>query len=160
MGAGKSTVARLLARRMVWSFLDLDAVIVRHMGMSVSDIFSVHGEEGFRAAESHALRQTVLKPATVVALGGGSWERAGNRELSRARAVSVWLDCPLDLLRGRVSEAEIDTRPLWRDPGAVEALFLARKEGYAEADLRVDATAPPERVADAVLERLESLTPQ
>ena len=60
MGSGKSTVGRLVARRLLWNFLDLDGVIERHEGRSVSRIFEESGARHFRDAERHVLRQVVL----------------------------------------------------------------------------------------------------
>lgn len=102
MGSGKSTVGRLLARRLVWNFLDLDAVVAREAGRPVPGIFAAEGEEGFRRRERHALRQVVQKPRAVVALGGGTLTDPANRELCAGAATVVWLDVPLAVVRERL----------------------------------------------------------
>jgi shikimate kinase len=154
MGSGKSTVGRLLARRLLWNFLDLDAVVERHAGRSIAQIFDEDGEAAFREMESHVLRQVVSKPDTVVALGGGTLIERGNVDISRSRAVLVWLRCPLEVLRERCGD--VDTaRPLWGDPDALQARLEERLPGYRSAELRVDAGAEPEAVVEAVLTAIE-----
>lgn len=152
MGSGKSTVGRLLARQLLWNFLDLDALIERHAGRRITEIFAVDGEETFRTMERFVLRQAVQKPHTIVALGGGTFLDPENREVSRAHAVSVWLRCPAEVLVARLGPARHD-RPLW-DPATVATTLAARRQAYEEADLCVDAAAEPAQVADRVLAAL------
>lgn len=153
MGSGKSTVGRLLARRLVWNFLDLDGVVERHEGRSVARIFAEGGEERFRASERHVLRQVVTKPDTVVALGGGTLIDSANLEIARAHAALVWLRCPLDVLEARCAGSDA-IRPLWGEPEALRERYRERLPGYEAADLTVDADAEPDAVADAVLKAL------
>lgn len=150
MGSGKSTVGRLLARGLVWNFLDLDGVIERHEGRNVARIFAAGGQEAFRDAERHVLRQVVGKPQTVVALGGGTLIDPANRDLSRVHAVLVWLRCPLDVLEKRCGESDA-ARPLWGDRDALERRYAERLAGYESADLIVDATGDPAAVAEEVV---------
>lgn len=160
MGSGKSTVGRLLARRLVWNFLDLDAVVVRLAGRPVARIFADEGEEAFRRYERRALRQVVQKPRTVVALGGGTLLDADNRALCAGAAVVVWLDVPLAVARARLEGAgESGTRPLWGTGDEMEARLRERLPGYRSAGFRVDADAAPEAVAEAVLEALGTSAP-
>lgn len=153
MGCGKSTVGKLLARRLLWNFLDLDGVVERHEGRAVARIFAEDGEEAFRAAERHVLRQVVSKPATVVALGGGTLIDAANRALSAEHAVVVWLRCPLDVLEARCA-GEAALRPLWGDREALERRYAERLPGYESADLVVDAEGEPEAVVEGVVRSL------
>ncbi len=150
MGCGKSTVGSLLARRLLWNFLDLDALIVRHVGRPIAEIFAQDGEDSFRLAETFVLRQAVQKPRTVVALGGGAYVADENRELSIRSAASVWLRCDFGELRRRVDAAgdrAPGARPLWGDPEEARALLARREPVYAEADWIVDSDVPPDDVA-------------
>jgi shikimate kinase len=149
MGSGKSTVGRLLARRLLWNFLDLDGLIERHEGRTVAQIFAEDGEAGFRASEHHVLRQAVNKPATVVALGGGTLIDPRNRELSRCNAVLVWLRCPVEALEARCAGLAAD-RPLWGDHATLRQRYAERLPGYEAADIAVDATEAPDAVAATV----------
>ena len=150
MGSGKSTVGRLLARRLLWNFLDLDGIIERHEGRPVDGIFAAAGEPHFREIERHVLRQVVSKPATVIALGGGTLIDADNQALCRERAAVVWLQCPLEVLEQRLRDAAA-TRPLWGDGETLQARFDERCPGYENAEYRVDADATPDQVAERLM---------
>jgi shikimate kinase len=135
MGSGKTTVGRLLARRLGWRFLDLDDAIEAAQGATISAIFDTRGEAEFRRIETEAIRAAVGEVPAVVALGGGAFAQPANRALLEGHGVSVWLDCPLELARARVLRAT--HRPLARDPVRFEQLYDARRESYALADARV-----------------------
>lgn len=149
MGCGKSTVGRLLARRWAWSFLDLDVLVERHAGRTIAAIFAEGGETAFREAEAHVLRQAVQKPATVLALGGGTFASAANRRVAAAAGLSVWIDCPFEVLQARVGP-DARSRPLWGDPESAAALWRARCASYRDADLRVGGAGAPEEVATRI----------
>lgn len=157
MGCGKSTVGRLLARRLVWNFLDLDAMIQRHVGAPVAEIFATEGESGFRHHERFVLRQISLKPRTVVALGGGTPGSAANRAVSTRVAVTVWLRCPFAELRARVA-AHGGPRPVWGSDGHARELLRRREADYARADMVVDAAGDAAGVAESIERRLRPTT--
>ncbi len=139
MAAGKSTVGRHLAHRLGWNFFDTDEEIEAAERMSISEIFRRRGEAEFRRIETAILRQHVNwiergRPA-VLALGGGAFVESVNRELLRENGITVWLDCPLEVVRRRV--AQCTHRPLAQDPAKFTALYEARREAYALADVRL-----------------------
>ena len=154
MGSGKSTVGRLLARRLLWNLLDLDGVIERHEGRSVARIFREDGEAAFREVERHVLRQVVQKPSTVVALGGGTLIDPDNQQLCSESAAVVWLRCPLTLLQDRCADLR-NLRPLWGDEDTLRQRYEERLPGYRTATHVVDATVAPEQVIAEVLKALE-----
>jgi shikimate kinase len=139
MGCGKSTIGPLLAQRLGWSFVDIDGEIEAAEKSAIADIFETRGEPEFRRLEREIIRARVGQierglPA-VVALGGGAFLDPATRELLASSGISVWLDCPLSVLRRRV--AECTSRPLARDPQQFAALYAARRESYRLADVRV-----------------------
>ena len=98
MGAGKSTVGRRLADRLGRSFFDSDNEIEKAAGLSVADIFSMHGEEEFRRGEHQVLKRLLdLKPH-VLATGGGAYLNEETRTLMREKAVTIWLNADLEVL--------------------------------------------------------------
>jgi shikimate kinase len=151
MGSGKSTVGRHLAHQLGWSFFDADREIEAAERTTIADLFSTRGEVEFRRIESEILRQHVCsiergRPA-VLALGGGAFTIAANRELISGNGLSVWLDCPLATVQRRV--AGNTHRPLARDPEAFAALYHARREHYALADIHVSVDSDDPGVAVA-----------
>jgi len=154
MGSGKTTVGRLLADEFGWQFVDLDEVIEKAEGAPIGDIFAKHGEPEFRRIEHEALRAEIRAAERgqprVVALGGGAFAEARNRNMLLTMGTVIWLDAPIDVLLARV---ENEThRPLARDKKRFMELYEARREFYAEADFRVDAAMEPRAVADHILE--------
>lgn len=141
MGAGKTSMGRLLARRLGVGFANSDEEIVKAAAMSIADIFRIYGEEGFRDGERRVMKRLLEEGARVLASGGGAFIDVETRKQIRARATSVWLRADLDVLLARtVGRAG---RPLLEtgDPRAVlEALMAARYPVYAEADIVVDTT--------------------
>ncbi len=154
MASGKSTIGRHLAHRLGWNFFDTDDEIEAAEKMSISEIFAVRGEAEFRRIESQILRQHVCwiergRPA-VLALGGGAFVDPANRALLTANGISVWLDCPFQTVKCRVAQSS--HRPLARDPEQFAALYDARRETYALADLRIAIEGDdPEVVVEAIV---------
>jgi shikimate kinase len=154
MASGKSTVGRLLAQRLGWSFVDTDEEIEAAEGTAIAEIFETCGEAEFRRIETaiihhHVYRIGQGKPA-VVALGGGAFAEPANRALLENNGVTVWLDCPFELVERRVALAS--HRPLARDPRQFAMLYHARREAYALAHVRVPIESDdPAGVVEAIL---------
>ena len=136
MGSGKSTVGRLLAARLEWSFLDLDAHIEARNGLSVPDIFALHGEPHFRHLESATLAALLGQRRVVLALGGGAPEELGNRLLleQTPHTAVVYLAAPFDTLLARCSSQAANpaatARPNLADLNLAERRFRLRRPHY------------------------------
>jgi shikimate kinase len=139
MAAGKTTIGKLVAGQLGWSFADLDDDIERAACRPISEIFETDGEAEFRRIEADALRVRVREIERglpmVLALGGGAYTQPGNFDLVSNNGVTVWLDCPLDTVKRRV--AETTHRPLARDAERFERLYWERHAAYSRADFRI-----------------------
>ena len=174
MGAGKSTVGRLLAARLRWPFLDIDSLITAEQHSSVAQIFADHGEPHFRRLEAETVDR-VLHPGheheqAVVALGGGAIETEAVRLWlfgENAELVTVFLTAPLTelLARCHVTEhlaagEERAVRPLLTDAETPEARLARRLPLYSQAHLTVDTSGiPPAAVVDRIMDWLSAYDP-
>ena len=164
MGAGKTAVGTVLAKRLAVPFLDSDAAIEKAANMSIAEIFARDGEGFFRAKESQVISRLLDDERGILSTGGGAFLSEANREMISERGVSVLLDADEDLLWNRVRHK--DSRPLLRTANprrTLQDLIAKRGPIYAQADLKVRAlphyavTDTAEKVIDALLTRPDVL---
>jgi len=149
MAAGKTSVARALARRLGWDVLDVDESIEARERMPVADIFARKGEPYFRTVERQIITEQLGRRHVVVATGGGTFADLQNRAAINQDGVSVWLDVPLDRLVDRVPAD--GRRPLAADRATFERLYQVRRVAYEQAHVRLDASRDG---VDALVEQL------
>ncbi|XP_021274526.1 shikimate kinase 1, chloroplastic [Herrania umbratica] len=147
MGSGKTTVGKILSHVLSYSFVDSDALIEQEVnGMSVAEIFKLHGESFFRKKESEVLRGLSSKKQLVVSTGGGAVVRDQNWDYMQKKGISVWLDVPLEALAQRIAAVGTHSRPLLHhEPGdpytkalkRLSYLLEQRGKNYAKANARV-----------------------
>lgn len=156
MGAGKTAVGRRLANRLDLPFMDADTEIEVAAGMSVSEIFTEHGEAYFRQGEGKVIKRLLETGPQVLATGGGAYMNAETRTTIKERGIAVWLRAELRVLLKRVNRR--DNRPLLAagDTEDVMRKLLAEREPiYAKADIVVDSRdVPHEMMVGAVIDAL------
>jgi len=138
MGAGKSSVGRIVAHQLGIPFVDSDAEIEKVSRMSISELFAAYGEEEFRALESRVMKRLLKNGPRVVSTGGGAFINDRTRKHIKRGGVSIWLKADIDVLWERVSKR--DTRPLLKTENpkqTLENLMNARYPIYELADLTV-----------------------
>lgn len=151
MGAGKTTVAGVLARVLGCAWLDLDDLITAREGRTPQRLIDEDGESAFREAETRALREALAdSDARVIATGGGTWTLERNRAVINGHGcLSVWLDAPFSLCWERITRGGAQAvRPFARDRAAARRLYERRLADYALARLRVGVT--PRHTAEEV----------
>ncbi|CAA0839185.1 Shikimate kinase 1- chloroplastic [Striga hermonthica] len=146
MGSGKTTIGKVLAEALGYSFYDCDKMIEEAVGgRTVAEIFKSYGEKFFRDNETEVLHELSSMRRLVVSTGGGAVIRPVNWRHMR-KGVTVWLDVPLEALAQRITTVGTHSRPLLHhesgDPYSktmkrLSALFEERGEAYANADVRV-----------------------
>jgi shikimate kinase len=153
MGVGKSSVGAALAARLGCQFIDLDERLGERFGVSIPEVFTVHGEGVFRAAETDELARCADEQDAVVATGGGAFCVGANREIiSQSKGVSVYLDLPWEELDRRLA-VDNGGRPMYGTAEQARSLFEERRPGYLRADvvIALEGSETPDEVADRVL---------
>jgi shikimate kinase len=128
MGAGKSTVGRRLASRLHLPFVDADNEIeAAHAGMTIPEIFSIHGEPYFRDGEARVIARLLASGPIVLATGGGAFLREETQNRIREKAISMWLKADADVILRRVRRRA--DRPLLQtaDPAATIARLIEQR---------------------------------
>lgn len=158
MGVGKSTVGRRLARRLGLPFVDSDAEIEDAAGLSAAEVYERYGESDFRDGERRLVARLIEGDVRVIATGGGAYVDSRTRELLNERAITVWLDAPVEILTERTSRR--DTRAQLRngDPKAtLERLANERRRSYEEAHIHVKSgDGAHKEVVDSIVSALEA----
>jgi len=160
MGAGKSTIGRLLAQKMGLPFLDVDREIEERSGVSVAWIFDKEGEDGFRQRETSLLKElSEQRESMVVATGGGSILRAENQKLITSSGFVVFLETSIDTQVNRTSKDR--RRPLLQNGAdrekVLKDIYQTRLPLYRSlADLTVNTDAgTPYVVIQSIIDELD-----
>jgi shikimate kinase len=152
-GSGKSTVGKLVAEGLGTAVIDIDGLLVREMGMPVTQIFGMLGEAGFRAMERDAVNAAQAREPCVIVPGGGWAAQPGQLEAAKAASLIIYLKCQAATAAKRSAQGE--ARPLLAgvDPGQrMRSLLEEREPFFLRADHQVDAEhGRPEAVAAEVM---------
>jgi len=157
-GAGKSTVGPLLSSRLDRPFIEMDELITEESGLSLTELFELHGEPYYRRIELRVLQRVLDRPGPVVlATAGGVVNEPASWELLHREATVVWLRADPESHWSRVV-AQGDRRPMADNPAAMEQLrelHASRAEVYAQAAISIDTTGgQADWVADRIVEEL------
>jgi shikimate kinase len=161
MGAGKSSVGRLLQRRTGLVCFDTDELIVAEFGLSIAEIFARYGEQRFRDGETEVLRKLFLPQPIIIVTGGGIVFRPENVDLLKRLGTVVWLAADEATLFERASRR--GDRPLLKtaNPRAMFSELLRKREPVyaAAADLKVDTSSlTHDEIVNEILSQLDELT--
>jgi len=161
---GKTTLARLLAGRLGWDWIDADVEIERRAGKSIARIFAEDGEPAFRDLEAEVIADLLERNRLVLAAGGGAPLRADSRQRMRDRSQVIWLKATPDTIHARMTcdATTAGRRPDLTSKGGLEEIveLLTRREPiYREsAHLEMDTEhKTPEAIAEEILAELPSL---
>ncbi|MBT4034921.1 MAG: shikimate kinase [Candidatus Marinimicrobia bacterium] len=159
MGAGKSTVGRLLADALSWQLLDIDQEIEKFAGNDIPSIFEAQGEDGFRDYEAQVLMETASLNDAIIPCGGGIITRPENVEYLKDH-LTIWLDVSPEEAAARLEHS--DHRPLLNECKdtikKLQEILDNRQVGYAEAaSLHINTgQRAPDIITHEILEKLES----
>jgi len=159
MATGKSSVGRMLANRMRYEFLDMDAAIEKEEGVAITQIFASRGEPAFRALETRMVERLADVQGLIIATGGGTIVNPKNLERLKSCGVVVTLTADIPTILQRAGSGE--DRPLLQAEDRVErikSLLQQRASAYAQADIVLDTSSLTiEEVAQQIIGRLKDL---
>ena len=161
MGAGKSSVGRILAAKLGLPFIDSDDEVEKAAGCSIEDIFEIYGEPAFRDVEERVIERLLKGPPKVLASGGGAFMNPRTRTRIGKSATSIWLRANLAILERRTKRRAAG-RPLLKDtdPSAkLKQLIKERYPVYEQADIIIESVdETPEKTAERIIEELANGT--
>ena len=156
MGSGKTTIGKSLSQRLDMGFADIDSIIEKKVGLSISEIFENKGEKAFREEEEKESKKILKKTNLVIALGGGAFINENIRNEIKKSSFSVWLDLDVKMLYKRVKESK--KRPLLKSSSEEELIkiYNLRKKIYSLADFKVQCGSKnKEQITNEVLQIYE-----
>ncbi len=145
MGCGKTFFGKKLAEKLGYPFHDLDELIEKEAGMSISELFEKYGEDEFRKLERRVLLDHLNDTDTVISTGGGTSCFFDNMDLMDRHGVTVFLDTPVETIIGRLS-VETNVRPILKDipkgelHGFIKEHLEKRRVFYLQAAIRIEST--------------------
>ncbi len=138
MGVGKSTIGKILAKKLNYKFIDIDKIIEMKEGLSIALIFKNKTESYFRKIEAEVTLLELKKTNSVISLGGGAFMNNSIRKNVKKLSKSIWLDVSIEELIKRLKNNR--QRPLLYGKNTnetVKKIYFKRKKFYNEADFRV-----------------------
>lgn len=157
MGCGKTTVGKILAKKLDVKFIDLDEEIVLHTGKSIPTIFEEKGEKGFREIETEVLKK-ISNDRTVISTGGGIVTRHENIVFMKQNGILFYLESNIETLYNRIYSDKNRPNAVNRTIEELNELFLSRKSLYEKADFIIsDIEQSPVKVAMEIINCLNLL---
>jgi len=157
MGVGKSTIGKILAKKLNYKFIDVDKLIENQEGFSINFIFKNKSENYFRKIENDITLIELKKDNSVIALGGGAFLNSSIRKSAKKLSASFWLDVPIDELIKRLRKNR--KRPLLSKKNTseeIKKIYFDRKKIYNEADYRIKCESlKSEQIARKILSLYE-----
>ena len=156
MGSGKTTIGKSISKRLDMGFADIDDIIEKKVGLSISEIFEKKGEKAFREDEEIESKKILKRTGLIIALGGGAFVNENIRNEIKKNSVSVWLDLDVKMLYKRVKESK--KRPLLKNSSEEELIniYNFRKKIYSLADFKVQCDSKnKEQIITEVLQIYE-----
>ena len=138
MGVGKSTIGKILAKKLNYNFIDIDKIIEKREGSPINFIFKTKSENYFRKIENDITLSELKKKNSVISLGGGAFLNNSIRKSAKKLSTSFWLDVPIEELIKRLKKNK--KRPLLFGKNIntqVKKIYFERKKIYNEADFKI-----------------------
>ena len=156
MGAGKTTIGKLVAEKLGRPFIDTDEKIEKEYGMPVSEIFKQLGEKQFREKEKTLITKLSEKRLQVLSLGGGAFLQEEIREACLTNCIVIYIHLPWECWQKRIPLI-IDSRPVLQGKSIdeIKELFEKRLAIYSHHHIKIEAeNMDPEEIAKQIMDQL------
>ena len=157
MGVGKTTIGKLVAKKLNLDFYDIDQIIEKENNMKINDIFQKKGETFFRKQEEYTTINYLKKKHSIISLGGGAFINKNIRDNILSNAKSFWLTTSVEILKSRIKFSK--KRPIINQIGLdnIEDLIKKRKEFYSLADYKIECRKLTiNQISDKIIEFYEN----
>ncbi len=157
MGVGKTSLGRILSKKLQLPFIDSDKEIEKSMGLTITELFSKFGAEEFRLGEERMMNRLLNGAPCILSSGGGAFLSEKTRKLAKEKAVSVWLKASSDVISKRTQgRTHRPLVPAADNQKIVEQLIAERYPFYSEADITVESFCEsPYKTVNRLLAELE-----
>ncbi len=159
MSSGKTTVSKLLAKKMEVSLYDTDELIVNKTNLTINDIFDKFGEEYFREVETKTLDDISKKDGVIISTGGGIILKEQNREIMHKTGKIICLSPEFSVIEQRLESAR-KTRPLlMEETEKIKKRYYDRQPFYKDCDFEIKITndMTPQEITDIIISYLEGV---
>lgn len=156
MGVGKTTIGKLVAKRLSRAFIDIDEKIEKEYKMPVSQIFIKHGEKTFRNKEKSLIMSSAEQQRKIISVGGGAFLQEEIKKVCLDTCLVIFLELSLEGWKERIPLI-INSRPILHGKTIeeMEELFLKRQEIYADHHLKIDTdNKDAKEIAEQIVEEL------
>ena len=159
MGSGKTSVGRMLAKKLSLPFVDSDKEIEKSTGFTISDLFARYGEKEFRKGEEKVMARLLAGKPCVLSSGGGAFLSETTRTLAKKSAFSIWIKVDAEVISNRTQgRTHRPLVPSADNQEIVQKFFQKSAPFFAEADLTVDSfDEHPSKTVIRLLKELEKL---
>lgn len=157
MGAGKTTIGKILAEKLNQEFIDIDEEIEKEFNQPVSQIFKQYGEKTFRDREKSLITEKCNQGRQVISVGGGAFLQEDIRKICLSTCTVIFLNISWECWKDRISLI-LDSRPVLQGKSMeeIEELFYKRQEVYGQHHLKIETDDKgPEEIADEMIDRLK-----
>ncbi|MBR6231534.1 MAG: shikimate kinase [Alphaproteobacteria bacterium] len=159
MGSGKTSVGRMLARKLNLPFVDSDKEIEKSTGFTISDLFARYGEKEFRKGEEKVMARLLSGTPCVLSSGGGAFLSEKTRKNAKKTAISIWIKVATEVISNRTQgRTHRPLVPSEDNKDVIQELFQRSAPIFAEADITVDSfDEHPSKTVIRLLKELEKM---
>lgn len=155
MGSGKTTVGKILAKKIEKNFIDTDQLIEKNLNFSIKEFFDKFGEKKFRELETETLKNLSSIQESIISIGGGAFCNNNNIQIIKEIGLTFYLKISFENLLKRFNYEQIEKRPLLKNLDKAEQLLYDREKYYSQADFIINTdNLSPNNIANLIIDKI------